>query len=114
MVSITVGLLVGWIVGMYLPWSIAMEYAPFSSVAIMACLDAVFGGWRSYLEGRYENVVFFSGFFVNALIAALLVFIGSKLGIDLYFVALMTFGFRIFTNSAVIRRIWLERRKRAS
>lgn len=114
MVAIGIGLVAGWLIGMYLPWSITMEYAPFSSVAIMACLDAVFGGWRSYLEGKYENVVFFTGFFMNALIAAVLVFIGSKLGIDLYFVALMTFGFRIFTNSAVIRRIWLERRKHAS
>ena len=114
MVAIGIGLVAGWLIGMYLPWSITMEYAPFSSVAIMACLDAVFGGWRSYLEGKYENVVFFTGFFMNALIAAVLVFIGSKLGIDLYFVALMTFGFRIFTNSAVIRRIWMERRKHAS
>lgn len=111
MIATIIGLVVGLAIGFYLPWSISLEYAPLSSVAIMACLDSVFGGVRSHLEGTYDDVIFFSGFFANALLAALFVFIGERLGIDIYYVALLTFGFRIFNNMAVIRRIWLNKRK---
>ena len=41
---------------------------------------------------------------VNAIVAVLLVFIGDKLSLDLYLVALINFGFRIFNNVALIRR----------
>ena len=40
-------------------------------------------------------------------IAAGLTFLGDRLGIDLYLVALFAFGWRIFQNVAVIRRHFL-------
>ena len=105
------GLFLGIVMGMWFPWAIPISYAPFPSVAIMACLDSVFGGLRSYMEGKYDHTIFFSGFFANALVAMLFVFIGSRLGIDIYCVALLSFGLRIFDNAAAIRRIWLNERK---
>ena len=36
--------------------------------------------------------------------AVILTFIGDRLSIDLYLVALITFGIRIFNNVALIRR----------
>ena len=51
--------------------------------------------------------VFISGFIVNAIIAVLLTFIGDRLGLDLYLVALLAFGLRIFDNVALIRRHFL-------
>ena len=47
------------------------------------------------------------GFYTNALLAAALTFLGDRLGIDLYLVALFAFGWRIFQNVAVIRRHFL-------
>ena len=44
------------------------------------------------------------------IMAALLVFIGDRLGIDLYYVALLAFGFRIFKNLAILRRCLLRKR----
>jgi small basic protein len=41
---------------------------------------------------------------VNAVVAVVLTFIGDRLGLDLYLVALITFGIRIFNNVALIRR----------
>ena len=41
--------------------------------------------------------------------AAFLVFVGDRLGIDLYYVALLTFGFRIFKNLAILRRHLLKK-----
>ena len=44
---------------------------------------------------------------MNALLAAGLAYIGERLGIDLYYVALIAFGMRIFQNLAIIRRALL-------
>jgi small basic protein len=40
-------------------------------------------------------------------VAVLLTFVGDQLGLDLYLVALITFGLRIFQNVALIRRHFL-------
>lgn len=114
MILTLLALVAGIMIGLYLPWSISPDFAPLFSVAIMACLDSVFGGVRSHLEGNYDNTIFFSGFFANACLAALFVFIGMRLGIDIYYVALLSFGLRIFNNTAAIRRIWLKRIKNNS
>ena len=78
-----------------------------SAVAILAALDSVLGAVRAELDGVYDNRIFISGFLVNAIVAVLLTFIGDRLGLDLYLVALITFGLRIFDNVALIRRHFL-------
>jgi small basic protein len=55
----------------------------------------------------YDERIFISGFVVNALVAVFLTFVGDKLGLDLYLVALLAFGLRIFQNVALIRRHFL-------
>ena len=79
----------------------------YSAVAILAALDSVLGAVRAELEGNYNNRIFISGFVVNAIVAVLLTFVGDQLGLDLYLVALITFGLRIFQNVALIRRHFL-------
>ena len=104
------GLLVGLAIGFLAPVTIPLAYAKLFSVALLAALDAVFGGLRAAADEKFDNEVFVSGFFSNALMAALLVFVGDRLGIDLYYVALLTFGFRIFQNLAILRRYLLRKR----
>ncbi len=82
----------------------AFEFSRYSAVAILAALDSVLGAVRAELDGVYDNRIFISGFLVNAIVAVLLVFIGDRLSLDLYLVALINFGFRIFNNVALIRR----------
>ena len=101
------GLALGLVLGLFLPIRIPQEYAKFMSVALLASMDSVFGGLRSVVEKKYDNQIFISGFFVNALLAAGLAYIGERLGIDLYSVALIAFGMRIFQNLAIIRRALL-------
>ena len=101
------GLCIGLFIGMTLPYGIPAEYSKLMSVALLASLDSVFGGLRARTEGRFNDTVFITGFFTNALLAAVLVFIGERLGIDLYMVALLAFGIRIFQNLAIIRRYFL-------
>lgn len=104
-----IGLVVGLIIGTFLPIKLPAEYSQYMSVALLACLDSVFGGMRSALEEKYDNTVFVTGFFTNALLAALLVYLGERLGIDLYYVASLAFGLRIFQNLAIIRRFFLKK-----
>jgi small basic protein len=103
------GLIVGLIIGGLFPVSIPVEYAKFMSVALLAALDSVFGGLRAGAEEKFDNTIFITGFFTNALLAAMLVYVGERLGIDLYYVALLAFGLRIFQNLAIIRRYFLKK-----
>jgi small basic protein len=103
------GLLLGIIIGIASPISVPMAYAKFMSVALLAALDSVFGGLRAGIEEKFDNTIFITGFFTNALMAAGLVYIGDRLGIDLYYVALLAFGLRIFQNLAIIRRYFLKK-----
>ena len=104
-----IGLIFGIIVGALFPLTIPVEYAKFMSVALLASLDSVFGGLRALSEDKFDNTVFITGFFTNALMAAGLVYVGERLGIDLYYVALLAFGLRIFKNLAIMRRFFLKK-----
>ena len=101
------GLLVGILLGLVLNINVGFELSRYSAVAILAAFDSVLGAVRAELEGTYDNRIFISGFVVNAVVAVLLTFIGDRLGLDLYLVALITFGLRIFQNVALIRRHFL-------
>lgn len=103
------GLIFGIVIGSFFPFSLPMEYAKFMSVALLASLDSVFGGLRSALEEKFDNTIFVTGFFTNALLAAGLVYVGERLGIDLYYVASLAFGLRVFQNLAIIRRYFLKK-----
>ncbi|MEA2537611.1 MAG: hypothetical protein QOF11_1845 [Chloroflexota bacterium] len=101
------GLVLGVLLGLLLQVDVSFEFARYSAVAIVAALDSVLGAVRAELDGVYDNRIFVSGFVTNALVAVLLTFIGDRLGLDLYLVALITFGPRIFQNVALIRRHFL-------
>ena len=101
------GLLVGVLLGLALGVDVGFEFARYTAVAILAAVDSVLGAFRAELDGVYDNRIFVSGFIVNAVVAVLLTFVGDRLGLDLYLVALLTFGLRIFQNVALIRRHFL-------
>jgi small basic protein len=95
---------VGVLAGLILNVNVSFEFQRYSAVAILAALDSVLGAVRAELDGVYDNRIFISGFVVNAIIAVILTFIGDRLTLDLYLVALIVFGWRIFNNVALIRR----------
>ena len=99
-----VGLLFGVVAGLLLNVNVSFELQRYAAVAILAALDSVLGAVRAELDGVYDNRIFISGFIVNALVAVLLTFMGDRLSLDLYLVALISFGLRIFNNVALIRR----------
>lgn len=108
---VVIGLLIGVILGLLVDVNIPAAFSAYMSVAILACLDSVFGAIRANLSKNFKSDIFISGFFGNAFLAALLAYIGDKLGIPIYLAAVIVFGGRIFDNFAVIRRLFLERIK---
>ncbi|MGL5416912.1 MAG: small basic family protein [Clostridium sp.] len=104
-----IGLMIGVFLGFALDINISDKYSPYMSVAILACLDSVFGAVRANLSKNFRTDIFVSGFFGNALLAAGLACLGDRLGIPIYIAAVIVFGGRIFDNFATIRRLLLEK-----
>lgn len=87
---------------------IPYKYTAYIAVAILAFLDSLFGGIVSNMKNEFNMTVFVSGFFVNALIAIFLVYLGQKLNVDVYLAAVIVFTTRLFTNLSIIRRLIIE------
>ena len=103
------GLILGIFIGIFIPYDIPTKYSNYVAVAILAALDSVFGGIAATMQGKFDMKVFLSGFFGNALLAAILAYIGDKLGIQIYLAAIFAFGNRLFLNFAIIRRLLLNK-----
>lgn len=100
------GLLIGIILGIVLEPNVPVALQPYLPIAIIAALDALFGAFRAWLEGRFSDRVFVVSFFSNVLIAALIVWVGDQIGVgsQLSTGVVVVLGIRIFTNAAAIRR----------
>ena len=100
------GLLVGVVLGLWLQPSVPPALVPYLPIAVVAALDAVFGGLRALLDGIFDDKVFVVSFFSNIVIAAAIVFLGDKLGVggQLSTGVIVVLGIRIFSNVAAIRR----------
>ncbi len=103
------GLVLGIIAGVLHPEHIPAIYSKYVGLALLAGMDSILGGIKGYLKDSFDATVFFSGFLINSLIAALLGYLGDQLGIDLYLAAVVVFGSRMFQNIAVIRRVLLKK-----
>ncbi len=107
-----VGLLIGIALGLFLKIPIPPIYAKYLGVATLAALDSAFGGIRASLEKEFNDKLFISGFFSNTILAAFIVYMGDRLGVEpLYYAAIVAFGVRLFQNIAAIRRIFFESKR---
>ncbi|WP_392508595.1 small basic family protein [Naumannella halotolerans] len=102
-----IGLVVGILLGALLQPTLPVFLQPYLPIAIIAALDALFGAFRAWLEGRFDDKVFVVSFASNVLIAALIVWIGDQIGVgsQLSTGVVVVLGIRIFTNAAAIRRL---------
>jgi small basic protein len=104
-----VGLLAGIFFGTTFGFSYPSEFSFYISMGLLAAMDSLVGAIRSELEGKYDNLIFITGFLTNAILAASLVYLGDRLGLPLYYAVIFVFGGRLFQNLAVIRRIIIEK-----
>ena len=100
------GLVVGIVLGLVLQPDVPLELEPYLPIAVVAALDAVFGGLRAYLDGIFDDKVFVISFISNVVIASGIVFLGDQLGVggQLSTGVIVVLGIRIFANVAAIRR----------
>jgi small basic protein len=99
-------LVVGVVLGLVFKPTVPTWLEPYLPIAVVAALDAVFGGLRARLDGIFDAKVFVVSFISNVTVAALIVFLGDKLGVgsQLSTAVVVVLGIRIFGNAAAIRR----------
>ena len=100
------GLLIGIVLGLVLQPAVPPVLQPYLPIAVVAALDAVFGGLRSLLDGIFDDRVFVVSFLSNVVVAAVIVYLGDQLGVgaQLSTGVVVVLGIRIFSNAAAIRR----------
>ncbi|MEJ5915681.1 small basic family protein [Pseudokineococcus sp. 1T1Z-3] len=100
------GLVVGVVLGLVLQPTVPVFVQPYLPIAVVAALDAVFGGLRAVLDGVFDDRVFVVSFLSNVVVAALVVYLGDQLGVgsQLSTGVVVVLGIRIFSNAAAIRR----------
>ena len=100
------GLVLGVVLGLVFEPSVPVSLQPYLPIAVVAALDAMFGGLRAFLDGIFDDKVFVVSFIANVLIAALIVYLGDQLGVggQLSTGVIVVLGIRIFSNVAAIRR----------
>ena len=99
-------LLIGIIAGLVFAPDVPLALQNYLPIAVVAALDAVFGGLRAYLDGIFDDKVFVVSFVSNVVIAAAIVYLGDQLGVGAQLTTgvVVVLGIRIFSNVAAIRR----------
>lgn len=98
--------MVGVLLGFLIEPSVPIGLQPYLPIAVVAALDAVFGGLRARLDRIFDDKQFVVSFVSNVLVAALIVYLGDQLGVgsQLSTGVVVVLGIRIFGNMAAIRR----------
>ena len=101
------GLILGILLGFIVKPVVPEELLPYLPIAVVAALDAVFGGLRALLDGIFDDKVFVISFLSNVVVAGLIVYLGDQLGVgaQLSTGVVVVLGIRIFSNVAAIRRL---------
>ena len=103
---VLIAVVVGVVSGLVLQPTVPLDLQPYLPIAVVAALDALFGGVRAWLEQIFDDKVFVVSFVGNVLVASLIVYLGDKLGVggELSTGIVVVLGIRIFSNAAAIRR----------
>ena len=105
---ILIAAVVGCLLALAIDWYIPIMMTSYVAIVILASMDSIFGAFRSYLEKKFDLTIFITGLIGNSVIAVILMFVGNRLGADLYLAAVLVFGMRMFQNFASIRRYYLK------
>ncbi len=109
MVMIICGTILGVVLALFAPFYISQANTAYAAVALLAGIDAIFGGIAAHINSNFKIGVFISGFFGNALLAVAFVYAGELWGFDLVTACCVILGFRIFRNFAIMRRHILKK-----
>ena len=99
------GAAIGWFSDIYVSHSVSY----YAVAVILAVSDSVLGAIKSYIDKAFKFKEFIIGSILNVFAVILFIFAGSKLGIDLYMVAEIVFGIKIFEKISKIRTLLLNK-----
>lgn len=102
-------IILGTMLALFVPFNIPVEITRYAAVAILAGFDSIFGGLVAYFNNNFKLNIFMSGFFGNAILAAIITYIGKLLNVDLSIAAIVVFGTRLFQNFAILRRFLISK-----
>lgn len=105
------GLILGIGLGIWLPLEIPIIYSHYFAVVLMVIMDGLLTGVKQGLENNFDSLLFWSGLFVLAFSALLLVYIGEHLGVELYLAVLFALGIRIFNSITSIHSLAIRKFK---
>ena len=110
MIVIIIGIVLGRIIGIIYPYTIPSAYTTYVAIGILACFDTIFGGLYAEISKEFNIKIFITGFFSNAVLACVIIWIGQILGVDLSIAAIVVFGTRLFNNFSKIRQKLLQKK----
>ena len=79
-----------------------------SAVIIMAAADAICGGIAAKMHLNFNDTILIGGFLTNLIFGFILILLGKILGVELYYIALLIFGLRIFKNISAVKESFLK------
>ena len=107
-------LIIGGLLGYFVNINVTAVASVYIAIAIFACFDSIMGGIVAYTNKKFDLLVFLTGFFSNALLSIAIIYLGTKLGIDLYVAIVIVFSIRIFQNFAIIRIFLLNKLRKSA
>lgn len=81
------------------------------AVILLAALDSICGGITAKLNLNFSDWALICGFFTNIIFALILILLGNFFEQELYYIALLIFGLRIFKNISLAKEFFLKKFK---
>lgn len=107
-----IGLIVGIAAGIFSGIVFPPGYSAYVAMGILACMDSLLGGIYANMREDFRWKVFATGFFSNAVLAIVLIWLGNQLSIDLSIAAVVVYGSRMFQNFSNIRHFLLTKKEK--
>lgn len=103
-------ILAGLIIGIFLGYIVQVPAnEKIFAVILLAAIDSLCGGIAAKINSNFSDKMLMGGFLTNSAFGLALILLGNFLAMDLYYIALLIFGLRIFKNISVIKEFFLKK-----
>ena len=106
-------IILGGLIGYLINFNVTAVTSVYFAISILAAFDSILGGIVATINKTFDLAIFISGFFTNAILSVIIIYFGTKVGIDIYLGIVFVFVLRIFQNFAIIRRFLLNKLKKS-
>lgn len=106
-------LIIGGVIGYFVSFNVTAVTSVYFAISILAAFDSILGGIVATINKTFDLAIFISGFFANAILSVVIIYFGTKVGLDIYLGIVFVFVLRIFQNFAIIRRFLLNKFKKS-